>query len=204
VILHKPDRDPCVFNPSETHVLAICAMHRRRKKKEKKKHAHSNTHTHTHTHCCDLHTSARTSASGGSAFLRPLFLRLFCCREKRVAIPRAVPFPVPSTGSGWARLGLWNNRRPPGRLGGVCEPRLRTGARLAECCVLANTQLACLSHANGRGARRPEECRINAPPPTILPFATMAFSLHSRRFRTPSEGDWHLSHVDWHLDSPAR
>jgi len=39
--------DPCVFNPSEMHVLAICAMHRRKKKKEKKKHAHSNTHTHT-------------------------------------------------------------------------------------------------------------------------------------------------------------
>ncbi len=77
-------------------------------------------------------------------------------------------------GSPAARLGLWNNRRPPGRLGGVCEPRRRTGERLAEWCVLPNTQLACLPHANGPtvttahaiGSRRPEEYQagLNTPP----------------------------------------
>ncbi len=90
-------------------------------------------------------------------------------------------------GSPAARLGLWNNRRPPRRLGGVCEPRLRTGARLAEWCVLANTQLVCLPHANGPafttahaiGSRRPDEHQagLNKRPPP--PLSRSSFSVSS-------------------------
>ncbi len=149
-------------------------------------------HTCIRTRCCDLHTSARTSASEGSAFHRPLFS---CCGEKEREGQRIRPVPLsrlvsnsssPSRqacaglwlGSPAARLGLWNNRRPPRRLGGVCEPRLRTGARLAEWCVLANTQLVCLPHANGPafttahaiGSRRPDEHQagLNKRPPPLF------------------------------------
>lgn len=69
------------------------------------------------------------------------------------------------------RRGLRNKRRPLGCLGGVCEPRLQN----AECCMLANTQLACLPYANGAsvttahaiGSRRPPSSP--SPPSASLP-----------------------------------
>lgn len=152
------------------------------RKKEKSMHAHM------HSYTLLWLTSVRTSASEGSVFHRPLFS---CCGEglrvRPVPLSRLVWNYSSSSrqacaglwlGSPAARLGLWNNRRPPGRLGGVCEPSLQTGEHLAEWCVLANTQLACLPHANGSaittahaiGSRRPEENQagLNNPPPHLL------------------------------------
>lgn len=180
----------CMLETLPAHTQAV---HRKGKK--------ACMHTCIRTRCCDLHTSARTSASGGSAFHRPLFS---CYGEKEREGLRVRPVPLsrlvsnsssPSRqacaglwlGSPAARLGLWNNRRPPGRLGGVCEPRLWTGAHLAEWCVLANTQLVCLPHANGPafttahaiGSRRPEEHQagLNKRPPP--PLSRSSFSVSS-------------------------
>lgn len=149
-------------------------MHRKRKK------ACTHTCIHTRAHAAVTYTHLRGRQRPEAALSTGLFF--LAAERKRERGLRVCPVPLsrlvsnsscPSRqacaglwlGSPAARLGLWNNRRPPGRLGGVCEPRLRTGARLAEWCVLANTQLACLPHANGPavttahaiGSRRPEE-----------------------------------------------
>ncbi len=107
-----------------TSAYAICASKRKK----------ACMHTCIRTRCCDLHTSARRQRPKAALSTGPLFS---CCgEEKEREGQRIRPVPLsrlvsnsssPSRqacaglwlGSPAARLGLWNNRRPPRRLGGV-------------------------------------------------------------------------------------